>query len=468
MTTPSRTAVYLRISEDRSGQGLNVESQREACVALAEQLGWAVAAVLTDNDVSAYSGKPRPAYRALLDGLDDGTYDAVIAWHNDRLHRQPSELEEFIAVIGATRAQVAMVQGGAYDLTSASGRMHARIVGAVARGESEHKGERLRLKHQQLAHAGRNGGGGTRPYGYADDRVTVVEDEAALIREACERVLRGDAVGRICRDWTARGLTTVTGTTWKTTVLRRVLVAPRTAGLRELNGDVVGAAQWEAILTRAEHEQVRAVLLDPGRRKGGRPRAYLLTGGLAVCGLCGGRLSARPKADGRRCYVCARSPEVGLEGCGKIRVLAERLEDDVRDRVIAALRDGWRDTLAAVEEDGRHGELLTRLRKDEDALARLDADLDDGLMDRGRWLARNQRIRARMADTREALGRVSRSGVLHSLPEGPEALRGEWEQGDAAWRRAVVSAVVEAVTVGPAVRGRNFYDPARVAITWRA
>jgi site-specific DNA recombinase len=89
MGTTRRAAIYARISRDREGGGLGVDRQRDDCRALAARLGWDVVAVYTDNDLSAYAGKPRPGYRALLDAIDAGQVNAVIAWHPDRLHRSP-------------------------------------------------------------------------------------------------------------------------------------------------------------------------------------------------------------------------------------------------------------------------------------------------------------------------------------------------------------------------------------------
>ena len=92
MEASRRAAVYVRISRDKEGAGLGVERQEADCRALAEQLGWTIVAVHTDNDLSAYSGKPRPGYAALLADLRAGTADAVVVWHTDRLHRRPVEL----------------------------------------------------------------------------------------------------------------------------------------------------------------------------------------------------------------------------------------------------------------------------------------------------------------------------------------------------------------------------------------
>src|SRR5579884_3389761 len=88
--------IYCRISEDREGAGLGVERQRADCEALVHQRRWRVVDVYVDNDLSAYSGKPRPEYRRMLRDVEAGRLGAIVAWHTDRLHRSPREFEELM------------------------------------------------------------------------------------------------------------------------------------------------------------------------------------------------------------------------------------------------------------------------------------------------------------------------------------------------------------------------------------
>ncbi|HET7278384.1 MAG TPA: recombinase family protein, partial [Dermatophilaceae bacterium] len=81
-----RATVYARISSDREGAGLGVRAQEQDCRELADSLGWSIVSTHTDNDISAYSGKPRPGYRAMLEEIRSGAVDVVLAWHTDRLH----------------------------------------------------------------------------------------------------------------------------------------------------------------------------------------------------------------------------------------------------------------------------------------------------------------------------------------------------------------------------------------------
>ncbi|GAA4641947.1 recombinase family protein [Gordonia humi] len=91
-TNTVNAIIYARISQDREGAGLGVDRQTEDARDLAERLGWRVLRVEADNDISAYSGKPRPGYERMLAAIESGEANAVIAWHADRLHRRTIEL----------------------------------------------------------------------------------------------------------------------------------------------------------------------------------------------------------------------------------------------------------------------------------------------------------------------------------------------------------------------------------------
>src|SRR5206468_10801675 len=114
-------AIYVRISRDREGVRAGVRRQREDCERLCRDRGWEIVEVFEDDDRSAFLSKPRPAYLAMLDALKAGTVNTVVAWHPDRLHRSPTELEDFITVIELTRAEVETVQAGELDLATVAG-----------------------------------------------------------------------------------------------------------------------------------------------------------------------------------------------------------------------------------------------------------------------------------------------------------------------------------------------------------
>ncbi|MCA1570069.1 MAG: recombinase family protein, partial [Chloroflexi bacterium] len=295
-----RAVIYARISSDTERQGLGVARQEADCRRHAEQQGWTVTTILTENDRSAYRGK-RPEYAKLLAGLRDGQWDVVVCWHPDRLHRSPIELEEFIDVLEESGATVASVMAGYWDLSTASGRLVARQVGAVSRYESEHKSDRQRRKHDELFAAGKPSGG-DRCFGYGPDLVTVIPEQAELIRWAAQHILDGGSLRSVCRHWNEAGHLTGQGNEHNPFVVRRLLQSARIAGKRERGEGVLVDAVWEPILPWETVQRLRDVFKDASRRTNRTSGRYLLTGGLARCGRdgCGAKLIARPRADGRR------------------------------------------------------------------------------------------------------------------------------------------------------------------------
>lgn len=448
-----RAVVYVRISDDRVGAGLGVARQEADCRKLCSEKGWRVADVLVDNDRSAYSGKKRPGYEKLIQGLQERSWDVVVAWHPDRLHRSPKELEAFIDILDAARVPCATVTAGLYDLSTPSGRMGARIAGAVAKHESEHKAERQRRKHQELAEAGANAGGGP-VFGFLADRVTHDPTAVALIREAAQAVVDGESLRSIVARWNAAGVRTALGNDWSSFTLRRMLLSPRVAGYRK-HGGKFHKAVWEPILEDFTWRRVRAILTDPKRKPKTAPRSYLLTGGLAKCGRegCGANLIARPRQDKSRAYVCASPPN--FSGCGKIRILAEPFEEFVSEAALARI-------LAGRIPDAVPTDLAALLGEIDRAEASLAELADDYYAHRAITKEQFQSASSVLSTKLDKL-REQVSDMDSSEPVNPAELD-RWD--DPVARRGMIARMVEAVWVDPAVRGRNYFDHHRIRIDW--
>jgi len=57
-----------------------------------------------------------------MTAVESGEINAVVAWHPDRLHRSPKELERFIDIVQSRRVAVQTVTAGEVDLSTATGR----------------------------------------------------------------------------------------------------------------------------------------------------------------------------------------------------------------------------------------------------------------------------------------------------------------------------------------------------------
>jgi len=443
-----------------------VARQVQDCERLAAEKGWRVAGRYVDDDVSAYSGRRRPEYARLLDDLRSGAIDGVAVWHLDRLHRQPKELEEFFEVCRAAGVHDLATVTGRIDLADSDGQFQARILGAVAKKESDDKSRRIRRKHQELAAHGKRSGGGSRAYGYEADGVTVRPAEAAIVRECTRRFLAGESLRSICTDLNASGERSARGGEWSPQTLRRMLGSGRISGQREHRGEIVAAAEWPALIEPAETAQIRARLADPDRRTNKSARRYLLAG-LLKCGLCGERLVARPRAGGLRRYACAKGP--GFSGCGGTYINADPVEAFVIEAVLYRLDSPKLADAAA----GRPGEPeAARWQAEADAaraqLEELAGAYGERQITMGELLAARKPIEARLSAARKQLGKLSQGAALDGYLGNADALRAAWESLDLSRQRAIVAAVLDHVEVSRTTRpGYNRFDESRLGPIWR-
>ena len=302
-----RAALYLRMSEDRGGEGLGIARQRDDCQALSQRLNWPVVAEFVDNDVSASTGKRRPDYERMLQAVRDGAVNAIICWDLDRLSRRPVDTEAFIELADEYHVKLASV-GGDVDLSTDNGRLFARIKGAVARAEIERKSARQRAAARQAIAAGKHTGG-PRPFGYTQDAMHLDPIEAPLVAGMFERFNAGASLGEVARWLNSEGARTTAGNDWSTGTVRQVLLNPRFAGIRgqrrvltDDRGRVLRSstghprrdirytesgvmAVWPAIVDESAWRAAVERLGDPDRRRHyrGRERKHLLPG-LARCG----------------------------------------------------------------------------------------------------------------------------------------------------------------------------------------
>lgn len=297
MTTPLTAVVYSRISHDPTDRQLGVERQEQDCLRLITQRGWELARPpYRENDTSAStkSTAKRPVYEAMLTDLQAGVARVLVCYSTSRLTRRPMDYERLIRLVLDTGLQLATVVSGAVDLGTADGRAIARVLAAMDAAEAERTGERIARASQQRAQRGEWHGGPVPPYGYAftapratgevKRSLTVVPERAALVREAAERILAGQSLYRIRKDWNARGLHSAFGKPWRSQAVRNMLVHGAAAGFNMRKGELFRGS-WEPILDEQTWQRVRTILMDPTRDTRSfaqRSRLHVLTGLLLV------------------------------------------------------------------------------------------------------------------------------------------------------------------------------------------
>ena len=420
-------------------------------------------AVYVDNDISAYSGKPRPQYRAMLDAIRAGEVKGVLARHTDRLHRRLSDLEEFVNIVEAHGVSV-QTKGGDINLSSPDGRMQARILASVAQREIEHNRDRVKRAKADAAKKGKYLGG-PRRYGFEKDGVTIRESEAAIIREMTTAILAGRSLNSLTRELNGRIAAKVPGTAparmrdhinggyrgngrWRYGALRDLLIRPSNAGIsaRGLPGakgaelEEYGAAEWPAIVSEEEWRAVVALLTDPARRTNPNGSALRWLGsGIFKCGICGGTMRAAPYGgtgrDGRKrrwLYRCIEAAHLTVSAIPSDDFIRELVAERIRDpRIIAALTPGEIDLTPQREERQR---LVYRLEQ-------FERDYADGSIDGAQLKRATEAVSAQLSDLDERmatlLSRSTSSAILREIDPGAAFMAAPIDV-----QRAVLSTVI--------------------------
>lgn len=283
-----------------------------------------------------------------------------------------------------------------------------------------------------------------RAFGHTPDRSAVVESEAAAIVEAAARVLAGETLSAIVREWNGRGLTTAAGGPWRVNSLSSLLVQRRLVGPPE-------------ILDEDTH--ARLVALHASRGKGSRraTRRYLLTG-LLRCWRCGGSMRGMPRAKGADLYVCPGPPH---GGCSGTAVTADHAEEAVAAMVLARL-----DCASLPGPAGGRPESARLLADHRQRLTELGELWASGQISRQEWLTLRRSVGDRAEAAEAQVAREGRVVALRALAGTGRALTVQWPAMTIDERRAIVHAAVDHVVVLAAEPPRQVFRPERLQPCW--
>jgi DNA invertase Pin-like site-specific DNA recombinase len=449
--------VYTRISLDRNGEGAGVARQESDARALAKMRNWRVTSVIVENDTSAAGKKPMPGFERLLQAVENGSVQVVIAWALDRLTRNRKNTVRLIETCQQHGVTIALVRGSDMDMSTPSGRMTADILAAVARGEIEAKSDRQKAAHLQAAQQGRRVTG-RRAFGYSDDGMTFREPEAQAVRDAYQWLLDGVSLGQIAQRWNDAAVYTPQAShRWSGATVGTCLRKARNTALRAHNDEIVGEANWPALVDRETWYAAVAVMKDPDRLSPhGNQR--MLTGA-ALCGICRGAVHVGGNK-GYPVYRCATST-------GHFSRKAEPVDEYVAEVMIARLSlPDAADLFTPPEIGSNKSELIReadRIRRKLDGLAAL---YEDGTLTAKGVRQSSERLRAQLADIDEKLAEVN--GIPRAARTIVKAadVRAAWESLEVADRREIIRALA-VILLHPPGRGATIFKPETVGIEWR-
>lgn len=497
-------AGYLRLTVDRHGRKIGYDVQKRAIEAGATALGETIGEWYQDKDLTAADiDVIRPDFERMLSDVQGGLWGGIAVWRLDRLVRLTREFERVNAITEDRGAFILSIDP-LMSTKDQMGKFVMRILVMLAEMEIDTMKARARGHQAEKARTGKYKGGGSRPFGFEGaikdedgrvlnpGRVGIAhnETEAALIREAAERLLDGESYAEILRDWGTRNppVTGTQGQGLRTTALRQMMLSPRIAGLREYteSDPVTGQgrtayakAEWEGIISVDDWRSITALTKTRGR---GRPAAYLLTGGLIVCGRCGQRMIGgvfyytgaskdNPPVNVYRCETGVHAQQRG--SCGKVSIQAKPVDALVLEAVTQRLAQSPELFDALDEAMASHSTPIVSTAME--TIAACDRKLEDfatmaalpaskGGISVGEWKAFRTAV---MAEREEAVRRLESHRSTRAVPTPMGRDRQElkrWMKGlTITQRRSFVRLHARSVEIAPALR-RGIVDLGRVSI----
>ncbi|MBB5075486.1 recombinase family protein [Nonomuraea endophytica] len=360
---------YARISADVRRDEHGVQDQHKLNRETAARLGWKVVHEYTDNDKSAAKADVvRDDFEAMLKALragelPDGTaVQGVVIVAEDRLARRPGDYERFAEAITYQDGRVFADARGAKDLYNEDAESMGLFGAVISKMEVRKMQRRMRRSHRTRAEQGMPVGG-TRPFGWKPDRLTLDPVEAPLVRQAVLDLISGRSLYSIAEQWRRDGVKTSLGNAWTPSSLKITVNNPRICGWREISKELVRGAdgnpvvgQWEAIVTPEQWMAVKSIF---DARKGHyihrdgrighvlardfREPNYLLTGFLR-CGrakddgsLCNTSLRVTHSKDCvQHIYIC---PGKTVGGCGGLGRRGDMVDLYISEAVLAKLEE---------------------------------------------------------------------------------------------------------------------------------
>jgi site-specific DNA recombinase len=489
---PQRAFTYARQSKDHDA---GIGRQQEDTDGLAERRGYVIpeGGRFADNDVSASKlTRKRPDYERMMARIRNGECDVLVITYMDRLYRQPIELEHIIPEIERAGVLIATVYEGDMDLRTDTGQLQARVKVAFARAEVMRKANRQKRANLERAQNGGRTPHGIRPFGYQDDRITPLEDEAEAIRWAARHILSGGSVSAILRDWTDRGVKPrFEGRTrrddngndvpfsgrWSHASVTRILTNPRIAGLNTLpnSSEIIGEGNWTPIITPETWAAVKDILSDPNRTA---PRGAVSLGGFLFYCRCGARVQRDTRYRGRKgdpgrvgipIYKCTEytakatgrpGPHVTIAATQIDRYVEMRLLDRMREPDAAQVFERKRDGSADVAK-------LKQERKEiSDGLARMAGDEAMGILPRSIYLDAAKRVTARLEEIDAQIadaGKTDAAALLLGADDPGEV----WAGLDITVQRKIIESVMHITLKPPGCGCRNPDLTQLVRVAWR-
>jgi site-specific DNA recombinase len=380
----TKAAIYARFSSDLQSDR-SIEDQQVLCREFAQRSAMTVVATFEDRARSGASILGRDGLLSLMERSRTGEFDTVVVEALDRLSRDQEDLAGIYKRLSFAGIKIIAVHEGQADQMQIGIR---GLVGALFLQDLSHK---VRRGMAGVTRDGRHAGGrayGYRPVAGSPGELSIVEEEADVIRRIFAEFVSGATPRQIASGLNGDRIAAPRGDSWAASVLAGnkkrgygILLNPLYAGtivwnrVRMIKDPSTGRrvsrinpeTEWQradaphlAIVDRETFDAVQARLADraillPAHRR--QPK-HLLSG-LLKCGCCGAGMSVKDIAAGRVRVHCTAAKEGGTCTNRKAVYL-----DKIEAPVLAGLKGLLSDPRAVAAYISSYNEERRRLARD--------------------------------------------------------------------------------------------------------
>lgn len=451
---------YLRVSYDRSGRERSNDDQLQD--ADEDSRGrWALLEPYSDvGSASRYAKRTRGDFQQLIADLSKGTFGAemLVLWESSRGSRKVGEWVELLDLCDERHVFIRVTSHNrTYDPSNPRDRR--TLLEDAVDSEYESGKTSLRVRRDLKANAKAGRPHGRMPYGYklapitVDGRIELVrvidDDEAEMVRDLFKRIIRGDSLTSISRDWNESKVPTKvtskgkSGRQWYNRGLVNMVRNKTYIGVRVHNGTEYPGT-WDPIVNEEDFHAANTALDLRVRRHGRKSRRTWLNT-VAVCGECesGGLMGACNEH-----YLC-------VKGCVSIKL--SFTEDEVSKLILkAGSNPDVHAYLATLDRTEVDHAAIARVRDSLKKLRTLYLDPDED-MDDQEYEAQRGKLQARL----DAL--QPESDLVRMNLASPETFADYWKSRTLEQKGELAALFIHTVRITKA-RCRGVCDPGRLNV----
>ena len=199
---PLRYVLYVRkSSEDAEAQAKSLPDQIADCKEYANNHGLLLVDEPIQESKSAKKSGNRPLFSQMLKDIEKGKYDAILAWHPDRLSR--NSLEAGMVVDMVDNGVIKDLRFPTFEFhNDSSGKLTLNMLFALSKQYSEHLSESVQRGVDSNLEQGKSGG--MPKWGYIRDDVSGYykpDKNFKMIQKGWQMILNGASQMEVYRYW---------------------------------------------------------------------------------------------------------------------------------------------------------------------------------------------------------------------------------------------------------------------------